>query len=136
MPLGRLVGPTVLAMVVGVLASCSQAVELDDPRKPDVLAERNRIIRLLATDLGDDRDRTPAVCQVKVLRRQAPTTWAHASCSVAADAAGVRSGWATFVRIDGEKVSYPEDGAAYPPSLRALYPADLADWALEHPSGI
>jgi hypothetical protein len=136
MPLGGLLGPTVLMSVVGVLASCAQAVEIDDPRKPEVLAERNRIIRLLATDLGDDHDRTPAVCQVKVLRRQAPTTWAHASCSVAADAAGVRSAWATFIRVDGEKVSYPQDGSAYELSLRALYPEDLAEWTLEHPTGL
>ncbi len=134
MPWGRVMLPAVVLGTVASLGACAAQAEIADPRQPEVLAERNRVIRLLGTDLGDNR--TPGVCQVKVLRMEAPTTWAHASCSVEADAEGVRAGWATFIRIEGEKVSYPEDGAAYESSLRALYPQDLADWALEHPTGI
>lgn len=126
--------PAVVLGMAASLGACAAQADIADPRKPEVLAERNRIIELLGTDLGDDR--TPGVCQVKVLRMDAPTTWAYASCSVQADAQGVRSGWATFVRVEGEKVSYPDDGSAFEPSLRALYPEDLADWALEHPNGL
>jgi hypothetical protein len=134
MPLGRLVVPAVLVGVVGFLGGCAAQAEIADPREPEVLAERNRVIRLLATDLDDGR--TPGVCQVKVLRIEGQTTWAHASCSVDADAQGVREGWATFIRVDDDTVRYPEDGSAYEPSLRALYPEDLADWTFEHPNGI
>lgn len=134
MPLSRVLGATALVGVTAFLTGCAADVPIADPRRPEVLAERNRIIRLLATDLDDTR--TPAVCQVKVLRHEATTSWAHASCSVDADASGVRGGWSTFIRIDREEVSYPQDGSAYESSLRTLYPEDLADWALDHPSGI
>jgi hypothetical protein len=134
MPPSRALLPAVLVGLVASLGACAAQAEIADPRKPEVLAERNRIIRLLATDLGDRN--TPGVCQVKVLRREAPTTWAHASCSVDSGVDGVRGAWATFIRVEGEKVSYTGDGSAYEPSLRELYPEDLAAWALEHPSGI
>lgn len=120
--------------MAGLLAACAAEAPIADPRDPEVLAERNRIIRLLATDLDDGH--TPGVCQVKVLRFEPPTSWANASCSVDTDASGVRGGWSTFIRVDGDTVTYPVDGSAYESSLRTLYPEDLADWALEHPTGI
>ena len=134
MPFRRVLLVPALLGLVASLGACAAQADIADPRKPEVLAERNRIIGLLATDLGDSR--TPAVCQVKVLRTQAATSWAHASCSVEADAQGVRPGWETFIRVDGDTVSYPQDGSAYESSLRALYPEDLADWTFEHPKGL
>ena len=134
MPSFRLLVTGVLVGAVALLAGCGRQVSIADPGQPQVLEERNRIIRLLATDLGDHR--TPGACQVKVLRHEDQTTWAFATCSMAAkDPASPRPTWADYVRVDGERVRYAKGGAAYEESVRALFPKDLADWALDHPRG-
>lgn len=134
MPPSRLLVTGAVLGALTLLAGCAPQVTLADPGQPQVLEERNRIIRLLSTDLGDHR--TPGVCQVKVLRHEGQTTWAFATCSMAAkDPASPRPRWADFLRVDGDRVRYAQGGAAYEESLRVLFPKDLADWALAHPTG-
>ncbi len=79
--------------------------------------EEARIATLLAVD-------PQASCAVRLLREVGTADYVWADCQ-AGD-----SGYSTPVKVDGETVTFPQDGSYYGPSIRSMFPADIAEAVL------
>ncbi len=124
-------------MGAGVLACCSVAPELADPNSPEVRADAQRIATLLRGDLAGSPEPAGLYahsdCSVTILRIAGETSWAQADCTWPADVNdGVEGAWSGPIRVDGDRVNFPEDGSGYPASIERMFPADLAAYVLDH----
>ncbi len=64
---------------------------------------------------------SPSRCKVRLLRQVASTSYIFAECSV---------GYGGFVgphKVEGDVVTAPDDGSFYGPSIRRIFPADIAE---------
>ena len=117
----------VVSLVLISVSGCSSGPpELPDRADPAVKAEEARLATLLSADrtvLGE-----PGVCTVRLLGQQAEATFVWAYCQA------LESSHATSLplRIDGSKVTKPGDGAANEPTLRKMFPEDLAEFVLNN----
>lgn len=114
-----------LAVASTTLAACGSAWTLPDRGRGVVRDEEARVAALLESTgavLGDPGGR----CRVRLLGTEGKTSYAWAKCS------SKRFGGASMpVRVDGENVDQPEDGAGYADSVRDLFPDGLADEILD-----
>jgi hypothetical protein len=120
----RLVG--VISLVLAFASSCSSPPVLPDRAAPVVKAEETRLAALLSADrsaLG-----VPGVCTVRLLGQKAGASFVMADCK-ARD-----SSYSTYgpKRVEGSKVTKPGDGAAFPDTVREMFPEDLADFVLNN----
>lgn len=112
----------------GLLVACSS----DEPSLPDradlgVQQEETRIATMLMSDVLEREfgpSPEPGNCAVRLLREDGATDYVWADCERA------DQGFSTALRIDGEKVTFPEDGSGYASSIRRTFPADLAEAVL------
>ncbi len=115
-----------LGLAIGLLAGCSEApYPLPDRNAADVRAEEERLATLLPGELLGG----PGTCKVRLLGRDDASSFAWAHCEAAPGPAGV---WSVSVpvRVDGDRVTQPGDGAEYSASVRRMFPERLADVVL------
>ncbi|WBB69522.1 hypothetical protein [Micromonospora sp. WMMD812] len=118
-----------LGFAAGLLAGCtSPPYPLPDRAAADVRAEEERLAGLLPRPLLDG----PGTCRVRLLGRDGAVSYAWAHCTGPAGAGGA-AGVSVPVRVEGDAVGVPEDGAGYPESVRRLFPHDLAEAVLDDP---
>ena len=116
-----------LSLVLISVTGCSSGPpELPDRAAPATKAEEARVVTVLSADrsvLGE-----PGVCTVRLLGQQAGASFVWAYCQA------LESSHATSLplRIDGSKVTKPGDGAANEPTLRKMFPEDLAEFVLNN----
>ena len=116
-----------VSLVLISVSGCSSGPpELPDRADPAVKVEEARLATLLGADtsiLGE-----PGVCTVRLLGQQAGATFVWAYCQA------LESSHATSLplRIDGSTVTKPGDGAANEPTLRKMFPEDLAEFVLNN----
>ncbi len=115
-----------IVLLLTSVSACSSPPVLPDRTNPAVKAEEARLARLLGADrsiLGE-----PGVCTVRLLGQRAGASFVWAHC-----AAPVPQGTAASLplRIDGSKVTIPEDGEGFADSVRQMFPTDLAEFVLE-----
>ncbi len=122
-----LAGAIVVASVS--LSGCSGDPTLPDRRDPLVKAEEARLATLLSADLSILG--VPGVCAVRLLGQQAGASFMWAICR---DPEPPNSAASMPLRVEGTKVTVPADGSGYADSVRKMFPADLADFALQHNS--
>ncbi|RAO51496.1 hypothetical protein LUPAC06_06181 [Micromonospora saelicesensis] len=116
-----------LGLAIGLLAGCSEPpYPLPDRNAADVQAEEERLATLLPGTLLSG----PGTCDVRLLGREGPSSFAWAHCE-AAPGPGVPFGMSIPVRVDGERVTQPGDGSDYSASVRRMFPERLADAVLE-----
>lgn len=103
-----------------------------DQTSAEMQAEATRVAGLAAQQ-GRPKN---ANCAVKVLRVEAATTWAWASCRgwQASDDGWGEAGWSAPIRVDGQVIVLPEDGANYPRSIAKMMPWDLRHLVLRRPA--
>ncbi|RZT78999.1 hypothetical protein EV382_2195 [Micromonospora violae] len=119
-----------LGLAIGLLAGCSEApYPLPDRDAADVRAEEERLATLLPAELLGG----PGTCNVRLLGRDGSSSFAWAHCDAAPGPAGV---WSVSVpvRVDGDQVTQPGDGAEYSAGVRRMFPERLAD-AVLHDDG-
>ena len=116
-----------VSLVLISVSGCSSGPpELPDRADPAVQAEEARVVTVLSADrsvLGE-----PGVCTVRLLGQQAGASFVWALCQA------LESSHATSrpLRIDGSKVTKAGDGAANEPTLRKMFPEDLAEFVLNN----
>ncbi|MEH0842445.1 hypothetical protein V6U81_08655 [Micromonospora sp. CPCC 205711] len=116
-----------LALTVGLLAGCSEPqYALPDRGTADVQAEERRLASLLPGELLSG----PGTCKVRLIGREGSSSFAWAQCEGAPEP-GVTSGVSMPVRVDGDKVSRPLDGAEYSASVKRMFPGQLVDAILD-----
>ena len=110
-----------------LVPGCQSSWRLPDEGDPSVVQEEQRLAALLGT--SDDVLGVPGGdCDVRLLGRDGETAYAWAHCE-SADAGSA----SVPVRVDGDSVRQPGDGAQYSDDVRALFPSRLADEILERP---
>ncbi len=113
-------------LVLGAISACSwkPSFALPDRRSPSVRAEEARLADLLAADrsgkLLSQPLAGPVHCTVRLLRKTPEADYVYADCEAGDE------GLSFPVRVVGTRVSVPDDGDEYAPSLRRLFPADIA----------
>ncbi len=119
-----------VGLVMGLLSGCSEApYPLPDRAASAVAAEESRLAALLPDHLLWG----PGTCQVRLLGTEGAASFAWATCHQAPTADTPSSGVSVPVRVDGDRVSQPDDGAGYAESVRRLFPPSLADAVLQAP---
>ncbi|MET7669729.1 hypothetical protein [Micromonospora luteifusca] len=114
-----------LGLATGLFAGCSEPpYPLPDRNATDVRAEEERLATLLPFELLGG----PGTCKVRLLGRDGSSSFAWAHCEAAGP--GVVTGVSVPVRVDGDRVTQPGDGSAYPPSVRRMFPERLAEAVL------
>ncbi|MEL4505508.1 hypothetical protein AAEX63_10725 [Luteococcus sp. H138] len=107
------------------------ASRIPDPDSAEMRAEVARVAGLAA------REDFPkgANCAVKVLRVEAATTWAWAHCVgwQSSNDGYLEAGWSSPIRVDGQVVVRPEDGANNGSSVKEMMPWDLRHLVLRNP---
>ena len=116
----------VISLVLPIVSGCSSPPVLPDRAAPAVKAEETRLAALLSADqsvLG-----VPGVCTVRLLGQQAGASFVWANCDA------LDSSYATSLplRVDGSEVTKPGMGAAFSPTVREMFPEDLADFVLNN----
>ncbi|MEU1677938.1 hypothetical protein ABZ422_02465 [Micromonospora zamorensis] len=115
-----------LGLAIGLLAGCSEPpYRFPDRSAADVQAEEERLATLLPSVLLGG----PGTCKVRLLGRDASSSFAWAHCEALGP--GLVSGVSTPVRVDGDRVTQPGDGSEYPPSVRRMFPERLAEAVLD-----
>lgn len=124
---------TAAALAASVLlAGCVGAsVELPDRDSPAVRAEEARIAAVLSADtsgtlLSPPLEALPE-CRVRLLRAVGETRYVFAECTAG------RAGVSVPLALVGRTVMAPSDGSEYSPSLRRIFPSDLAEAVLDDP---
>jgi hypothetical protein len=118
-----------LSTVVAFMAGCSSGQpELPDRATPAVRSEEARI----AAQLGADRSIVGgrAECKVRLLGQESGASFVWAECK---GLEPPHTAVSTPLRVDGSKVTMPGDGAAFPHTVRAMFPKELADFVLKNP---
>ena len=113
----------------GPLVRTAGDPSLPDRSAPLVKAEEARLATLLGADLSILG--VPGVCAVRLLGQQAGASFMWAICR---EPEPPNSAASLPVRVDGTKVTVPADGSGYADSIRKMFPADLAEFALEQDS--
>ncbi|MEH1164355.1 hypothetical protein V6V47_03085 [Micromonospora sp. CPCC 205539] len=119
-----------LGLAVGLLGGCSEPppYPLPDRSTPAVQAEEQRLAALLPTELLGG----PGTCRVRLLGQEGSTSFAWAHCE-GTGGPGLASGVSEPVRVDGDRVTQPLDGAENGPSVRRMFPERLAAAVLDDP---
>jgi hypothetical protein len=116
-----------VGVLIGVLSGCTGAgYQLPDRNTPAVREEERRLAALLPGELLEG----PGSCEVRLLGTEGGASFAWATCQMSS-APG--SGVSLPVRVDGDQVRTPADGAGHADSVRQLFPRDLADAVLQEP---
>jgi len=125
----RLVSTLVL---VGVLCGCSfgkASFSLPDRSDPVVKQEEVRIALALAADTSGELLSQPlpgpAHCRVRLLRQVGTADYVYAECTAG------QSGFSFPLKLDGSSVTVPRDGSEYAPSIRRIFPSDIAAALIE-----
>jgi hypothetical protein len=122
-----------LSLVLIPASGCSSGPpELPDRAAPSVKAEEARLAAVLSADpsiLGE-----PGVCTVRLLGQEGGASFVMAACQARDWTQASDSTQATYgpMRVDGSKVTRPGDGAANEPTLRKMFPEDLAEFVLDN----
>ena len=129
----------VLVAVTVLMSACDRlpdapgpvAVTLPDRTDAGVRREEARLARVLAVS-GVVAEGTGIECDVRLLGREAGASFAWAEC-FGVHPGGIRNGASVPVRVEGEQVLRPRMGSEYAPSVRELFPPELATVILEDP---
>jgi hypothetical protein len=114
--------------MVALLSGCSESpYQLPDRNTPAVQAEERRLAALLPDRLLW----APGTCRVRLLGREGSSSFAWAACEITPTAELPSGGVSMPVRVDGDQVRKPVDGAGYADSIKSMFPRDLAD-AMRH----
>lgn len=120
----RLISTLVL---VGVLSGCSfgkPSFSLPDRNSAAVRKEEARVAAVLAADtsgkLLSPPTEAPADCKVRLLRSVGSIDYVYAQCTDG------RAGFSFPLKLEGREVTIPQDGSEYAPSIRRIFPADIA----------
>lgn len=116
-----------VSLVLLSVSGCSKGPpELPDPAAPAVKAEEVRLAAVLSADPSILSE--PGVCTVRLLGQEGGASFVMAACQAR------HSTQASYgpKRVDGSKVTQPGDGAANEPTLRKMFPEDLADFVLNN----
>ena len=119
----------VLLLPLLLAASCRGGADIELPDRSDPAVQRQEAAlgRVLAADRsGEVLDQPGGSCRVLLLRAEGDTNYVWAHCSVP----GGMAISAPF-RVRGSVVDGTEDGNRHEPSLRQIFPADLADAVLK-----
>jgi hypothetical protein len=111
------------------LSGCSESpYPLPDRGTAAVQAEEARLAALVPDKLLGG----PGTCKVRLLGRDGSSSYAWALCE-GTPTAGVASAVSVPVRVDGDQVSRPVDGAGYSASVKSMFPRRLANAVLNDP---
>ncbi len=119
-----------IGLMLGVMSGCSESpYQLPDRNALDVQAEESRLAALLPDVLLWG----PGTCKVRLLGTEGSSSFAWASCKMT-PTVDVPSGAVSLpVRVDGDQVRQPVDGAGYADSVKDMFPRRLADAVLHEP---
>jgi hypothetical protein len=111
-----------------LVAGCSGGqLELPDRAAPAVRAEEARIAEVLGADasiLGGQ-----SACKVRLLGQEGEASFVWATCEAAAPP---HTAISAPLRVEDSTVTVPGDGAAFPQSVRDMFPEALADFVLSN----
>jgi hypothetical protein len=118
-----------LPLALAVVAGCSSGQpELPDRSAASVRAEEARIAEVLGADSSVVGG--PSECRVRLLGQESGASFVWAECK---GLEPPHTAVSTPLRVDGSKVTMPGDGAAFPHTVRELFPKELADFVLKNP---
>ena len=119
-------------VLCGLLSACSSGKASFSPPKssdPGVKQEESRVAAVLVADtsgeLLDYPFQGPPHCKVQLLRKVGSTDYVDADCTAGDEGVSVP------LRLVGRTITTPMDGNEYEPSIRRIFPPDIADWLFE-----
>jgi hypothetical protein len=116
-----------IGLMVGLMSGCSEPpYQLPDRSAPAVQDEETRLAALLPDRLLWG----PGTCKVRLLGREGSSSFAWATCEMAPTADVPSGGVSVPVRVDGDQIRMPADGAGYARSVKRMFPRRLADTVL------
>ncbi len=104
--------------------------EPPDRGDPAVQLKEAALVRVLSADRsGNVLGQGPGPCKVRLLRTVGDTDYVWARCQIPGG-----EGVSAPFRVRGRVIDGPGDGGSYAPSLRELFPADIAEALLDDQS--
>lgn len=100
-----------------------------DRSDPAVRQEEARVAAVLATKAEGLSLQESTDCRVRLLRQAGPVDYVYARCIAGG------SGFSSPLKLVGDTVTMPEDGSSYAPSIRRIFPEDIADALLADQRG-
>lgn len=120
-------GTIALGLVSAALLTACGGQSFEPPaRTTAITAEEARVAPLIERAEASGWDNRPGTCAVRVLGMQPGSTYVWADCKYPPT-----GGLSAPYRIDGETVRGARDGSLYADSIRAMFPADVADAVLD-----
>jgi hypothetical protein len=121
-----------VSLSLASVAGCSSRPPvLPDRASPEVRAEEARVAALLGSETSVVGARS--ACEVRLLRQEAEASFVWATCEAVDPPHG---GMSAPMRVSGSDITVAADGAAFPQSLREMFPEDLADFVLSNPDSL
>ena len=113
--------------LVGLLSACSfgkASFSVPDRGSTAVKQEEARVAAVLASDtsgqLLSQPLQGPAKCKVRLLRKIGSADYVYAECTAG------QEGFSFPLKLDGSTLTVPQDGSDYGPSIRRIFPSDIA----------
>ena len=119
-------------LLAAALTACASDTYALPERTTQVQAEEARVVALL--ERGKDPDfRQGGDCFVRLLGEEGDSTFAWRDCTFQ-DGTGPTMGISGPIRVDGDVIRTPDDGAGYSDSVRKLFPERLAEAIFSDPN--
>lgn len=114
-----------MGLLAGLMSGCSeQPYPLPDRTTPAVQNEEKRLAALLPHHLLWGT----GTCKVRLIGTEGSSSFAWADCEMTPTAEAPTGGGTSMpVRVDGERVTQPVDGAGHADSIKQMFPARVAD---------
>lgn len=123
--------PGVVLAVVLLAAGCSSSYEPPDPADPAVARDAAALAEAVEADTTrlstEAGDRATWSCEGELWGRDGDALLGVATCTGRYAGEPEPAGFATPVRVEGDEVTYAEDGSGYADSVRRMWGEEIAE---------